>query len=207
MSNDAALDVWKGLFTGGLDTTQETETPVEPEPALVLQIRGDIGADLHGHQKVLQLLTVAPLYLFAMQIIRFAAYSNRAAIQAARGDALGFFALFCLLSLGYMALTPGLLYWRQLHAVARRYTVSGADGIWTVFASNLSPGIVACLLGFVYYLLSLNFLASLLFYALGCAFLVNYLWRKDRVIDRAAEEIASALQQKRQGFLRGPTHA
>ncbi len=166
---------------------------MEPEPALVLQIRGDIGEELHRHQHMLQLLTAAPLYLLVMQIVRFATYSHRAEVHAARGNALGFFVLFFALSLAYMALTPGILYWRQLRAIARRYTASGADGIWAVFAGNLSPGIVCCLLGFVYYLLSLNLWISLIFYALGCAFLINYLWRKDRVIDRAAAEIAGLL--------------
>ncbi len=95
--------------------------------------------------------------------------------------------------MAYIAVTPGFLYWRQLRIVAHRYTNMGAEGIWAAFAGNLSPGIVSCLLGFVYFLLSLNFWLSLLFYALGCAFLVNYLWRKDRVIDRAAEAIAGLL--------------
>ncbi len=192
MSNDAALDVWKGLFTGKRDAP-ETEAPVEPEPGLILEVRGEIGEDLHAHQRVLQLLTAAPLYLMLMQIIRFATYSNRAATHAARGNALGFFALFFVLSVVYMAVTPGFLYWYQLRGVARRYLGRGAEGIWTVFAGNLSPGIITCLLGFVYYLLTLNFWLSLVLYVLGCAFLVNYLWRKDRVIDRAAAEIAGML--------------
>ncbi len=192
MSNDAALDVWKGLFTGNRDVP-DAEAPVEPEPGLILEVRGEIGEDLHAHQRVLRLLTAAPLYLLFMQFIRFATYSNRAATHAARGNALGFFALFFVLSLAYMALTPGILYWRQLHAVGRRYLGRGAEGIWTVFAGNLSPGIITCLFGFTYYLLSLNFWMSLVFYVLGCAFLVNYLWRKDRVIDRAAVEIAGML--------------
>ena len=193
MSNDTALDVWKGLFTGGRDAPAETDTPVEPEPALVLQIREDIGENLHRHQRALVLLTAAPLYLLIMQTVRFATYSHPSAVHAARGNALGFFALFFLVAIAYMALTPGFLYWRQLRKVAQRYTGMGAEGIWAIFAGNLSPGIVSCLLGFVYFLLSVNFWLSLLFYALGCAFLVNYLWRKDRVIDRAAEEIAALL--------------
>ena len=76
MSNDAA--------------PAEVDKPVEPEPALVLQIHGDIGENLHRHERVLILLTAAPFYLLAMQIIRFATYSHPSAVHAARGNALGF---------------------------------------------------------------------------------------------------------------------
>jgi hypothetical protein len=176
---------------------QDMEAQEEVQTDFAVEIRKKISTDLKANQRKLRFLSLAPLYLFVAQFFWLMFDSGRPASQAARGDHL-VLAFFLLAIAGlYMLIAPGWLYRRMMVGTAWEYDVKGLEGLWAVFATALSPGVLVSVFGFFYYFLTLNYWLANLFYLMGFLYILKQLLWKDHLIDTAALEIARFVDYRR----------